>query len=160
MNRDALVEDASAEAAGAAPDRRAAALAYEAVDVAAGRSPRVVAKGQGLIADEIIERARAAGVPIHASRELVTLLMQLDLDSHIPPALYVAVAEVLAWVYRIEERMGPKQGPRPAAITKRAADGAGIGGGLAALPGLAARLPDASGHGMANEDDGTDDPVS
>lgn len=82
--------------------RRAAALAYEAADQRRGRAPRVTAKGNGLVADEIIARARAAGVPIHESRELVSLLMQVDLDQHIPPALYLAVAEVLAWVHRLE----------------------------------------------------------
>ncbi len=89
------------------PDRRAAALSYEARDAEAGRAPRLVAKGQGFVADEIIERARAAGVPVHESRELVSLLMQLDLDAHIPPALYVAVAEVLAWAWRLEQRAAP-----------------------------------------------------
>jgi flagellar biosynthesis protein len=88
--------------------RRAAALAYEAGDGRTGRAPRVSAKGSGFLADEIIARARAAGVPIHESRELVSLLMQVDLDQHIPPALYVAVAEVLAWVYRVEQRSAPK----------------------------------------------------
>jgi flagellar biosynthesis protein len=88
--------------------RRAAALNYEARDAQHGLAPRLVAKGQGLVADEIIERARAAGVPVHESRELVSLLMQLDLDAHIPPALYVAVAEVLAWVYRLEGRAAPR----------------------------------------------------
>lgn len=89
------------------PARRAAALSYERADAHAGLAPRLVAKGQGFVADEIIERARAAGVPVHESRELVSLLMQLDLDSHIPPALYVAVAEVLAWVYRLEQCSAP-----------------------------------------------------
>ncbi|MDZ7654054.1 MAG: EscU/YscU/HrcU family type III secretion system export apparatus switch protein [Burkholderiaceae bacterium] len=84
--------------------RRAAALAYEVTDRRRGMAPRVSAKGSGLVADEIIARARAAGVPIHESRELVSLLMQVDLDQHIPPALYLAVAEVLAWVYRLESR--------------------------------------------------------
>lgn len=87
-----------------APQRRAAALAYAQRDVDRGAAPRVVAKGEAWLADEIIARARAAGVPIHESRELVSLLMQVDLDAHIPPALYVAVAEVLAWVYGIEGR--------------------------------------------------------
>jgi len=82
--------------------RRAAALAYERRDIARGAAPRVVAKGEALLADEIIDRARAAGVPIHESRDLVSLLMQVDLDAHIPSALYIAVAEVLAWVYKIE----------------------------------------------------------
>ncbi len=56
--------------------RRAAALAYEAGDARTGRAPRVSAKGSGFLAEEIIARARAAGVPIHESRELVSLLMQ------------------------------------------------------------------------------------
>jgi flagellar biosynthesis protein len=90
---------------------RAAALSYERSDANSGRAPRVTAKGQGLIADEIIEHARAAGVPVHESRELVSLLMQVDLDSHIPPLLYVAVAEVLAWVYRLEQRAAPVAEP-------------------------------------------------
>jgi len=78
--------------------RAAAALAYREGDTA----PRVVAKGRGLIADAIIEKARANGVHVHESRELLALLMQIDLDSHIPPQLYVAVAELLAWLYGLE----------------------------------------------------------
>lgn len=76
----------------------AVALAYQTGDAA----PKVVAKGKGLIAEEIIARARANGVFVHESKELVSLLMQVDLDQHIPPALYRAVAELLAWLYRIE----------------------------------------------------------
>lgn len=82
------------------PDERreAVALAYGASDGA----PRVVARGRGLIADEIIRRARESGVFVHESRELVALLMQVDLDREIPPALYAAIAELLAWLYRID----------------------------------------------------------
>ena len=76
----------------------AVALAY-----AQGRgAPRVSAKGRGLIAEEIIRRAKDAGVFVHESRELVGLLMQVDLDRHIPPQLYVVVAELLAWLHRVE----------------------------------------------------------
>ena len=78
--------------------RRAVALAYGENDTA----PRVSAKGRGLLADTIIERAREAGVYVHESRELVSLLMQVDLDQHIPPELYFAVAELLAWLYHLE----------------------------------------------------------
>lgn len=74
-------------------------MAYGAGDAA----PRVVAKGKGLVADEIIRRAREAGVFVHESREMVALLMGLDLDQRIPPELYVAVAELLAWIYRVEK---------------------------------------------------------
>ena len=62
----------------------------------------MVAKGRGLIAAEIISRAKEAGVFVHESPELVALLMQVDLDARIPPELYVAVAELLAWLYSIE----------------------------------------------------------
>ncbi|MBU1395256.1 MAG: EscU/YscU/HrcU family type III secretion system export apparatus switch protein [Gammaproteobacteria bacterium] len=83
-----------------APDkqRAAAAIAYRDGDGA----PRVVAKGRGIVADTIIERARASGVYVHESRELLALLMQIDLDSHIPPQLYIVVAELLAWLYHLE----------------------------------------------------------
>lgn len=78
----------------------AVALKYGPGDSA----PTVVAKGRGFIADEIVARARAHGVFVHESPELVTLLSQVDLDDHIPPALYIAVAELLAWLYQLEEQ--------------------------------------------------------
>ena len=53
--------------------RAAAALAYRNGDAA----PRVVAKGRGIVADSIIEKARASGVYVHESRELLSLLMQM-----------------------------------------------------------------------------------
>jgi len=68
------------------------------------RAPKVVAKGYGELADRIIERAKEAGVFVHDSPELVSLLMQVDLDSHIPPDLYRAVAEVLAFIYFLEHQ--------------------------------------------------------
>jgi flagellar biosynthesis protein len=80
------------------PRQEAVALAYSAADSA----PRVVAKGRGLIAEEIIARAREHGIFVHESPEMVALLMQVDLDARIPPQLYVAVAELLAWIYRLE----------------------------------------------------------
>lgn len=89
-------------------DRRTAvALAYKAGQTA----PKVVAKGRGMLADAIIERAREAGVYVHESPALVSLLMQVDLDQHIPPELYVAVAELLAWLYRLEHGLKPEISP-------------------------------------------------
>lgn len=86
----------------------AVALAYRAGQSA----PQVVAKGRGLVAETIINEARTHGVYVHESPELVSLLMQIDLDQHIPPQLYLAVAELLAWLYKLEEGLthpGPKQ---------------------------------------------------
>ncbi len=76
----------------------AIALAYQGQD----NAPRVVAKGRGLVAQAIIAKAREHGVFVHESEELVSLLMQVELDRQIPPELYLAVAELLAWLYRLE----------------------------------------------------------
>jgi len=76
----------------------AVALRYAEGDGA----PVVVAKGRGALAEEIVRRARDAGLFVHGSPELTALLMQVDLDRRIPPALYVAVAELLAWLHRVD----------------------------------------------------------
>lgn len=79
--------------------QQAVALSYAAGEFA----PKVVAKGKGVIAEQIIERAKQHNIFVHESKDLVALLMQVDLDSHIPPELYKAIAEILAWLYRLEE---------------------------------------------------------
>ncbi len=84
--------------------REAVALQYQRE---AQGAPQVVAKGRGLIAEAIIARAREAGVYVHESPQLVQLLMQVDVDAQIPPALYVAVAELLAWLWRLEHDAQP-----------------------------------------------------
>ncbi|MGL6044822.1 MAG: EscU/YscU/HrcU family type III secretion system export apparatus switch protein [Vogesella sp.] len=80
--------------------RSAVALSYKE----GASAPSVVAKGYGQMAERIIEQAKEAGVFVHDSPELVNLLMQVDLDSHIPPELYRAVAEILAFVYFLEQQ--------------------------------------------------------
>lgn len=81
------------------PPTSAVALRY---DPTADNSPRVVAKGYGHIADAIIETAKEHDLYVHESKELVSLLMQVDLDQHIPPELYLVIAELLAWLYALE----------------------------------------------------------
>ncbi len=78
----------------------AVAVRYDQKDAA----PRVVAKGYGNIADTIIRTAKDHDLYVHESPELVNLLMQVDLDTQIPPQLYVAIAELLAWIYALEEK--------------------------------------------------------
>jgi flagellar biosynthesis protein len=85
------------------PSKNAIALAYQTGDTA----PKVVAKGRGLVAEQIIARAKEHGVFVHESKELVALLSQVELDDHIPPALYRAIAELLAWIHRIEAAQQP-----------------------------------------------------
>jgi flagellar biosynthesis protein len=91
--------------------KQATALAYDAQDRHA--APQIVAKGYGLLAEMIVQRARDAGLYVHESPEMVSLLMQVDLDARIPPELYRAVAELLAWLYRLENGLDA-QPPAPA----------------------------------------------
>ena len=77
----------------------AAALVYDPVKT---KAPEVIATGRGLIADEIISLAKRHKVPIHADRGLVEALSRLELGAVIPRELYVVVAEILAWVYRLD----------------------------------------------------------
>ena len=85
--------------------KKAVALAYRSEDGA----PRVVAKGGGVSAEAIISLARAHGLYVHRSPELVKLLMGIDLDREIPPELYRAVAEILAWLHSLDQRINSSQ---------------------------------------------------
>ncbi|BCS33731.1 hypothetical protein TBR22_A29580 [Luteitalea sp. TBR-22] len=84
-----------------APRRRAAALRYVPGETAA---PEVVATGEGALAERIIALAREHGIPIHESPDLVTLLTRLPPETAIPPELYRAVAEVIAFLLRTAAR--------------------------------------------------------
>lgn len=79
-------------------DLRAAALQYEPTDTA----PRVVASGSGYLAQRIIEAAQEAGIPVRSDPALAQALSALDLGDEVPQALYRAVAETLAWAYRLD----------------------------------------------------------
>ncbi|HJV66591.1 MAG TPA: EscU/YscU/HrcU family type III secretion system export apparatus switch protein [Geomonas sp.] len=85
--------------------KKAVAMAYGAED----GTPRVIAKGAGGSAEAIISLAHESGVYVHNSPELVRLLMQVDLDSEISPELYRAVAEILAWLYAMDQKMMSSQ---------------------------------------------------
>ena len=92
-------EEAGGQQAAGPPDtRRATALSYELGQSA----PRVVATGRGHIADQIIAAAEAAGVPVRSDPALADALAALDLGEEIPEPLYRAVAEALAWAYRLD----------------------------------------------------------
>jgi len=71
------------------------------------RAPRVVAKGSGPLAERIMAVAREHGVPLHEDAGLAGALYRLDLLEEIPPELYRAVAEVLAFLY-VLDRQGPR----------------------------------------------------
>jgi len=74
-------------------------------DPARDDAPKVKAKGAGYLADRILNLARKHGVPIKQDNELVETLYALDIDQEIPPELYRAVAEVLAFIYRLSAQL-------------------------------------------------------
>lgn len=84
----------------------AVALRYD------GKSaPRVTAKGEGLIAKEIIEKAKQHGIPLEKNEELTGLLSQVRLNAEIPKALYAAVAQILVFIYHLNSKN--YDAPRP-----------------------------------------------
>ncbi len=82
--------------------KKVAALKY---DQATNMAPRVVAKGKGHIADQIIQVARENDVPLLEDRNLANVLEAMELESEIPPELYRVIAEVLVFIYRLNGRL-------------------------------------------------------
>lgn len=83
-------------------ERRAVALRYRKGEDSA---PRVMASGRGRIAEAILQKAREAEVPLVEDPDLVQLLGKVPLGESVPAELYKAVAEVLAYVYRVNQRL-------------------------------------------------------
>ncbi|MCE1229261.1 MAG: EscU/YscU/HrcU family type III secretion system export apparatus switch protein [Firmicutes bacterium] len=81
----------------------AVALRYQPEAPFLDAAPRLVAKGQGLLADRILELAKAHDVPVRQDGDLLAVLEPLDVDRLIPPELFQAVAVMLAALYRANE---------------------------------------------------------
>ena len=92
------------------PPTRAIALRY---DRDSGEAPRVSAKGEGLIAEQILALAREHQVHIHESPELLEVLIRLELGDEIPEALYRAIAEVIAFAYGLKNQDDQNARERP-----------------------------------------------
>lgn len=85
--------------------KEAIALGY---DTSNDEAPRVLAKGKGQIAENILQRAKEGQVPIQQDPALVELLGQLNINETIPEELYQAVAEVFAFIYKTNQIVGKK----------------------------------------------------
>lgn len=72
-------------------------------------APVVVAKGQGAVADMILQRAKENGVAVQEDAALVEVLSKLDLDQQIPPDLYHLVAEILSYIYQSDRSAGERR---------------------------------------------------
>jgi len=83
------------------PMKKAVALKYSPDQA---KAPVLTAKGQGRIADQIMQKAKEHGVPIQEDSSLVEVLSKLDVDQEIPQELYKLVAEILSFIYRSDQR--------------------------------------------------------
>lgn len=92
------------------PIKKAVVLTY---DRETDPAPRVTAKGQGQVALKIIELAEKNGIPVKNDPDLMEVLSTLDINQEIPENIYVAVAELLAFVYGMNQKKGPGPGNRP-----------------------------------------------
>ena len=81
--------------------KSAVALKYKSE---ADSVPKVIAKGEGLVAERIIELARENQVAIKEDPDLVEILSQVDINKEIPPSVYKVVAELLAFVYKLNNK--------------------------------------------------------
>jgi flagellar biosynthesis protein len=81
---------------------KAVALKY---DSGRDHAPRVTAQGRGKLAERLVELARREGIPVSEDPDLVEVLAQLDWYQEIPPTLYKAVAEILAFAYRLNRKV-------------------------------------------------------
>jgi flagellar biosynthesis protein len=86
-----------------AKNQKAVALGY---DPKKDNAPKVLAAGKGLIAEGIISIAQKNGIPIQNDPILTAALMEIDINTTIPPELYRVVAEVLSYIYRIQQKTG------------------------------------------------------
>jgi len=89
--------------------KKAAAVKYDQIKDLA---PKVTAKGHGKVAERIIALARSHQIPLVEDRNLVQLLDALDVNTEIPPQMYQAVAEVLAFIYRLNNLIPEPYHPR------------------------------------------------
>jgi len=81
--------------------QKAAALKY---DIDSDSAPKVVAKGQGETANNIIKLARDNNIPIKKDEDLVELLSKIDIDKEIPASMYKAVAEIFSFIYDMTDK--------------------------------------------------------
>lgn len=94
--------------------KKAVALQYEGYS-----TPRVTAKGEHLVAEQIVQLARENNIPVYEDNSLVQALAQVELGEEIPELLYMAIAEIIAFIYQLERSQGGSEKVRKDVLTRR-----------------------------------------
>jgi len=98
--RGCAMTDDSREEETPEKSRRAAAVALKKYGIEEGALPKVVAAGYGKLAEQIVEIAFQNGVKVREDKDLAQMLAAIEIDSDIPSEVLVAIAEILAYVYK------------------------------------------------------------
>ena len=88
------------------PSKSAVSLKYKK---GSDSAPKITAKGKGLVADKIIKMAHENNIPIREDEDLLNLLSEIDVGQEVPESLYKVVAEILAWVYQLNQNFQQSQ---------------------------------------------------
>jgi len=72
-------------------------------------APKVTAKGKGWVAEKIIKMAHENNIPVREDKDLLNLLSEIDVGQEVPESLYKVVAELLAWVYQLNQNFEQSQ---------------------------------------------------
>lgn len=86
--------------------QKAVALGY---DIQTDSAPKVMAKGSGALANNIIKIAQENNIPIKKDEDLIELLSAIDIDKEIPDSMYKAVAEIFAFIYDLTKNEREKK---------------------------------------------------
>ena len=81
--------------------KKAAALKY---DINQDNAPKIIAKGSGRLAEKIIKKAEAENIPLEKNQDIIDILLKLNIGQEIPPKLYQVIAEILSFIYQMEEK--------------------------------------------------------
>lgn len=84
-------------------NKKAVALKY---DKTKNPAPHVAAKGRGSIAERILEVAEEYDIPVHSDADLVEILEKVELEQEVPLEVYTVVAEIFAYLYKMNNKMG------------------------------------------------------
>ena len=107
---DKILDNSPEDERGDDNARRAAAVALKKFGIGEDAIPKIVASGYGKLAEEIVRLAFDNGVKVREDKDLAEILATIEMDSEIPSEALIAIAEILSYVYKVNETYQPDKG--------------------------------------------------